>query len=257
MAIPNWGNLAKSQTDSETIEEAIDRLTAAHNDDAGSHLEVGQSLQSHKAEAIIDHQIGSVVADKMSKTEGIYDTTFDSLDNWSTKISAELADWPGVKLYVEQAAVPEATLMTTVAWPEDFFTADKDILFQFTGYFSSSVVDDADHFANFGFFTSKTNILGIGFSFKNGVVKGYVGHGTTIYETDAIDILMTGVHVYRAQVNSGAGTITFYVDGALVGTISIPWGASTFEAQVEFKSYSNSIADGYFFIHKLAISRQI
>ena len=67
MALPTWGMLAKGQDDPETIEEAIARLIAAHNADENSHLGEGESLQSHKASAIIDHVAGSLVADKMSK----------------------------------------------------------------------------------------------------------------------------------------------------------------------------------------------
>jgi len=43
---PNWGLLEKSQTDNETIEEAIDRLITAHNDDANAHIgEITQIIQ--------------------------------------------------------------------------------------------------------------------------------------------------------------------------------------------------------------------
>ncbi|MFA5298131.1 MAG: hypothetical protein WC389_07985 [Lutibacter sp.] len=57
--------LAKSQTDNETIEEAIDRIVAEHNADETSHLGVGESLQSHKAAEIIDHLASSIIADKI------------------------------------------------------------------------------------------------------------------------------------------------------------------------------------------------
>ena len=66
MADPIWGMLAKSQVDPEKIEEAIIRLILAHNNDETSHLEVGQSLQSHKASEIIDHLAESIVEDKFA-----------------------------------------------------------------------------------------------------------------------------------------------------------------------------------------------
>lgn len=62
---PTWGMLAKSAVDDETIEEAIGRLILAHNESEDSHLEAGQSLQSHKAAEIIDHLASSIVADKL------------------------------------------------------------------------------------------------------------------------------------------------------------------------------------------------
>ena len=69
MAAVIWGLLAKSQTDSEKIEEAIARLILEHNDDEEAHLGAGQSLQSHKASEIIDHLIGSIISDKIAAGE--------------------------------------------------------------------------------------------------------------------------------------------------------------------------------------------
>jgi len=69
MALPVWGNLQKSQIDSETIEEAIARLIQGHEDDSDAHIEVGESLQSHKASAIIDHVVSSIIADKIGAGE--------------------------------------------------------------------------------------------------------------------------------------------------------------------------------------------
>ena len=69
MSLPVWGNLAKSQTDAEKIEEAIVRLITEHNEDETAHLGVGQSLQSHKAAEIIDHLAESIVEDKIADGE--------------------------------------------------------------------------------------------------------------------------------------------------------------------------------------------
>ena len=65
MVQQNWGLLQKSQTDPSTIDEATASAIADHNNDPDSHLDVGQSLQSHKASAIIDHLAESVVNDKL------------------------------------------------------------------------------------------------------------------------------------------------------------------------------------------------
>jgi hypothetical protein len=46
-----WGQLAKSQTDPEKIEEAIKRLINEHNADPEAHLVEGGSLKSHKVMA--------------------------------------------------------------------------------------------------------------------------------------------------------------------------------------------------------------
>lgn len=82
MPAQTWGQLAKSQDDDETIEEAIARLIAEHNEDEESHLAEGQSLQSHKAAEIIDHLAGSIVADKNSNSEYFIRSNFAEVGSW-------------------------------------------------------------------------------------------------------------------------------------------------------------------------------
>jgi hypothetical protein len=69
MAEPTWGLLSKSAVDAETVEGAVTRLIAVHEADETSHLDTGESLQSHKAAAIIDHIAGSIIEDKIGTGE--------------------------------------------------------------------------------------------------------------------------------------------------------------------------------------------
>jgi len=102
MSIPVWGLLEKSQTDPETIEEAIARLILEHNEDEESHLGAGQSLESHKASVIIDHIVDSIIADKIKDGEVIvpklgFDRFFvmpelESADAWNKTVEGTLAE---------------------------------------------------------------------------------------------------------------------------------------------------------------------
>jgi len=65
MANPVWGQLEKAQDDDETIEEAIARLIAEHETDAGAHTGAGESLETHKAQDVIDHKAESILNDKL------------------------------------------------------------------------------------------------------------------------------------------------------------------------------------------------
>lgn len=67
-----WGTTPKSQTDNETVEGAINRLIAAHEADPDAHLGMGESLQSHRASEIIDHEARSIVADKFAEGSIMY-----------------------------------------------------------------------------------------------------------------------------------------------------------------------------------------
>ena len=69
MSVETWGQLDKSQVDSEKVEAAVVRLIAEHEADPDSHLDVGESLQSHRASEIIDHLALSIVEDKIKDNE--------------------------------------------------------------------------------------------------------------------------------------------------------------------------------------------
>src|SRR3989304_6485351 len=84
MSVETWGQLDKSQSDSEKVEGAIARLIAEHEADPDSHLGSGESLEAHRASEVMDHMAGSVLADKLSFTEIIYDVPFETLASWYT-----------------------------------------------------------------------------------------------------------------------------------------------------------------------------
>ena len=67
--VATWGILPKNQANNEEIEAAIDRMIVEHNDNEEAHLGPGQSLASHKAAAIIDHLVNSVISDKIKNGE--------------------------------------------------------------------------------------------------------------------------------------------------------------------------------------------
>jgi len=107
MADPNWGLLEKSQVDDETIEEAIDRLIAAHDNDADAHIGAGKSLNTHKTQETVDHPAGSIIEDKYADqsvpgekfkfSQFKLETYFESIDayTYKTDISAGITvtDW--------------------------------------------------------------------------------------------------------------------------------------------------------------------
>jgi len=85
-----WGNLYKSQISSEKIEEAIARMIQDHEDDPDAHLEVGESLYSHKASEIIDHIVQSIIADKIKDGE-VIDSKLANIDSWRRLLAVDPA----------------------------------------------------------------------------------------------------------------------------------------------------------------------
>jgi len=81
MTLPLWGQLQKSLDDTETIEQAIERIVAEHNAEPEAHLGTGESLSEHKHTTVLDHPAGSVLADKFSDDEHFFYFT-----NWRDDI---------------------------------------------------------------------------------------------------------------------------------------------------------------------------
>lgn len=101
MPSQNWGDLLKSAVDSEKVEEAITRIVEAHDADETSHLEIGESLQSHKGASIIDHIARSVYRDKLAFDRFQIDEHLSTIDAWTKS--------PGVNL----DAIGQMSLTTT------------------------------------------------------------------------------------------------------------------------------------------------
>lgn len=234
MSIPNWGLLAKSQVDPETIEEAIVRLISAHNDDETAHLGVGQALQSHKVSEIIDHAALSIIEDKLANREVSIDKlkqdkfilhpTFDSLDAW-----VQTNEGSGGVIYIHPGAVDlicgdASGDVTQIAWFNSNMHLDnsKNPFFQCVLEFSydqarsdnivavgaqtpSDLWDDS-----FGFRWDATASKMYAFSVKNNVET----------KTEIVDYVSSVANVLRANLVYDELKIYFYVNDVLVATHS-------------------------------------
>lgn len=92
-----WQNTPKNSEDNEKIEQAIDRVVGAHNNDPDSHVNPGQSLQSHKASLVIDHLARSIVGDKLNNIDHVLthltiNTIVSVATSGSNKILTYVAD---------------------------------------------------------------------------------------------------------------------------------------------------------------------
>jgi len=259
MATPIWGQLDKGQTDDEKIEEAIDRLIEAHNDDADSHLGEDQALQSHKAAEIIDHIAGSVVADKFSHQDFYYLYNFETIESWEKSAEVYLSDWPGVVVSAFEPTYLVSYLYSVLAMRDLFLDYTKTLVFQ-----SVVVVDqylDSVFICGIGDWSAGTPLtpdFGFGFQLLNGVLKGWCDNGSTILYTDAIDYDETIEHIFRAQWDPDTEKFSFYIDGVVVGTISTSTHDEDMEGAV-FYVCQSVVEDGecWCSIRNLLLSRSI
>lgn len=244
MVLEIWGQLPKSQDDPEKIEEAIQRLVQAHNNDPEAHTAEGQSLQSHKASEIIDHAIKSIIADKIKEFQITpeklnYDkiaieTIFESLDNWATfeseagilNIRAQIG---GLELrcngsngkWIEINVYPYVIEMS----------CEKNPIFQTTLKVIEGGTNNVDYYLVIGSDVYSEG-LGpyIGFKISNGTiyaVHSYCEEPDTPTEiaTEIEGINPTQWHTYRAVIDYTNNKIEYYIDDVLVSehTENLPW----------------------------------
>jgi len=213
---PVWGMLSKSAVDDETIEEAIDRLILAHNENEDSHLEAGQSLQSHKASEIIDHLASSIVADKITAVQKNFVCNFESLDSFIFSATGVTPSYPGVVLQTS-TTINTYKECHSDGWFNNFYDLTKNLLFQVSAYFNS--FDYVEAFFGWGWPLGGAMSWYCGFAIHDGGLYAYKKQGTTIVETLITTDCPTDVNVYRFVVDSANLTIHFYINNVEACTI--------------------------------------
>ena len=230
----NWGMLAKSQIDPEKIEEAINRIIADHNNNPDSHLDVGQSLQSHKASAIIDHKAASIVADKMHKFSvdfsNLTGDKFLMMSSFETLDGFAVSGFAGYSSSVKICGTRLTTgLLTTnwfqlLAYPNVNSGTSPDYTKNPILQFRTRVFELAT--STYKFFIGDTtlgatSINCTGFKIDAGVLyamtRGATNNQIFVDITGSLDL--TTWHTYRVEVINNT-TINFYVDEVLLLTLS-------------------------------------
>jgi len=260
MSTEIWGLLAKSATDSETIEDAIIRLIAAHNDDETAHLEVGQSLQSHKASEIIDHLALSIVADKiadgqvdfakLSSDSLMLISCFESLDGWQYDMDGsggKILSTFYTKIYSGSVNGNWTSYWIPGASGYPICDFSKKMLFQTTLRLGSSSSQEMYLQCGIGKW--------FGFHIVNGNLYANVYNGSTETEVQISGITLTDDHVYRVIFDPSVPAFYYYVDGILKATIStgLPTGNAYDGPFYYIKTSSN--AQRYFIVHDVLFSR--
>lgn len=222
MADPVWGQLAKAQDDNETIEEAVARLIAVHEADAGAHTGAGESLETHKTQEVVDHPADSIVPDKFSQKEAVLQTLFETLDPWTTQ--GTITNGLGLmKVLVYGDAVADK-----YCYNEDIgFSLDDDDftilnnLWQVDFNFSDNL-NVADFVFGLGVTDSFTpSDLCLCWKIVNGVLSSGYGNDSTVSWVSHGAISERTRHTVRIQTEKTAQEAYFYLDDVLVRTVDL------------------------------------
>lgn len=223
-----WGQLQKSQISAETIEEAITRLIATHNDDSDAHIGEGRSLNTHKAQETIDHPADSVVEDKYADqsienekfkfNQFKLESYFESIDAWASYTGGTGAITLGLAsiLLATGADINSWARVNGEAWAEgdavDYLKNPRFIVIaKRMGDTKQKIhlVCGSWDLDGFGFYIEYDILYAI-------TMKDGVEHATNI----SAGIDTTEWHRYKAIYTSGE-KVEFYVDDVLKATQSV------------------------------------
>jgi hypothetical protein len=234
----NWGMLAKSQADPETIEEAIARIVVQHNADEEAHLSAGQSLQSHKAAEIIDHLANSIIEDKILNRQITleklsdfererYSLGLESLDAWdiSAGVSLNLGE-----IYLETGSVINTVRNAlTRAGALPHWNKNQDFQFIFR---LDSITNQLFYISAGINFANEPEDQGVGFKVVNNTLSAYHKYSDGSDETEVLTtitgITLTNYNIYRIKFVPGEA-IYFYINDVLKATHSSNLPSTDFE----------------------------
>lgn len=219
MVVDVWNSLPKSQSDPETIEQAIARIVGEHDTDPDAHLGATGSLTAHRTNGVLDHLAGSIPADKFSAAEVIIRDQFLTLDSWTVDDGQATASGYMLILAKTSTNPTSAQVVNDVNSFNDQTIFGKDILMQFVHRTANAALHPI-FYASFGAaYTGEEN--GFGVKIEADGATFYVAQNSVYTYTTKYLLDATQNHIYRVHVSALDGLIGFYVDGDLAATVPV------------------------------------
>ncbi len=254
MADPVWGQLAKAQDNPQTIDEAIAAAVSAHESDSTAHLGSGESLETHRANDVLDHPVGAVLSDKLTTTEELHIFSFESLDSWQVSASG-VAITAGNGVSLDNAAYPLSIYIATDLNNDGsgWGTTGLDWLVQWTMY---TINDTPSRLTMAAATYSAGAYSGVGFYFDGTNFKAIIKEGSLNWTSSAITVDMTVKHVYRIQYIAANNTIYFSIDGVVVASHDLASFSGYLFETIKWEVWADVTTEPIVWITQLMLSRQ-
>lgn len=219
--IHTWGDLPKNQTDDQLITEAIAEAIAVHEADPEAHMGVGESIDMHRKNDIIDHPASSIVSDKFSRKMVSFSDNFTDLSLWGALGNVSNSIFPTLEINPYYGGGLTAKVYAIPTIPTEPMNFSGSMTFSFWGYFEP-MFSNTTMWASIGFESGLISSgRGMGFIVKNG--KLYVTEYWTTGHEQLVDLGTTyleGNHFFVMYFSLVDECIYFYVDGTLVASIT-------------------------------------
>ena len=252
MSIDVWGLMPKSQEDAETIEEAIARIVSEHESDPTAHTGANESLAAHRENEILDHLEGSVVSDKMTATEMMWESNFSDHALW-TKYNVNDYNWPG--MFLPEDGENETSSRITLNLQNIIGSKLPTSVDYYWQAFANVDPLDGSGALEIGLgITGTSNYDGFGFKAVDGQCSIYFKIGATNSTANIVSFADGKKHVFRAFFVAADQKVYFYVDGELVGELAKPAGTPATAVHFGFRLGINSYTGESYGIYQLRVT---
>jgi len=257
MSTETWGQMNKSQTDATLIEERITQMISEHNDDPTAHMADAQSIGQHRINSVIDHPLGSVLADKKTQTELFLQTQFENSAVFG-KTGTPTFLFPGFSL---QPTATGSTHYQNVYIDGNSSALglyfNRDITFQFS--LNADTYNGGRFKASCGYNYGSMSESGMGFEIINSVAKFYVSKEDFSSKTylswptyeDVTD------YIIRLQYVASTGLVSVYINGELLGTLTFPDTSAGDALVIEFFFYAQTELGHVCSVHDMTFAQTI
>lgn len=209
-----WGMMPKSQIDPQLIEERIAEMIQAHESDPEAHLGAGESLETHRANDVIDHRAFSVLDDKLAYDRKSIEVPFNNIDVFDHGSNVELQGYATFYFYSSGANHTE-WLYGNLGDAQ----SSQDYLFSKFPRFITNIVVSQITNTDIDIIVGETDEgRGFGFRILNNTLYGVYYKADFSRQTLSLQTISANTF-YKLEARVIAGNkIEFYVNNLLVNT---------------------------------------
>jgi len=254
MSTETWGLLPKSQIDSTLIEDRVAQMIAEHNDDPTAHMADDQSIGIHRINDVLDHPVGSTLADKWTMSEMEFTTTFDNLTLFVTTGHVTQL-WPGVNIHTHGTSVPHLSKVSVDGETNLLnFNTGLEFLAQFVCYVDQ-VTSEQCRFI-YGGSSGSGLYAGVGLYVDGEDAHFFAGNG----DSSDVNTLQWPTfepyttYVLRIHNVPDEGVIRVYINGEILGELEWP-EAMTDSLTIQFEADSSVGTGNAFYIRSFYFSQ--
>lgn len=207
--------MPKSQSDAETVEQAIDRLIAVHNDDSQAHIGPGRSLTEHRINDVIDHPSGSILADKIAARQIWFDYSLYTLEGWAGVGAPFILRTPGVEISTPSGTAATYFLYAQPVDTYNWFDWSKNMYFE--AFVQINAINGRYRAFNIGGSVGD-NVLG--FRWESNKLWADCKINGVDHSEEIVGAVVSGLRNFRAYVDPPTGEVRYEIDGTLVKSIA-------------------------------------